>query len=204
MIKLYGYGPAFGLPDPSPFVVKALVLLKMARLDYETARCDPRKAPKGKMPFIDDDGTVVADSTFIRMHLEKTRGIDFDGGLSEPQKGAAWAIEKMLEDHLYWLVVQDRWMAQENFDTGPRHFFDAVPGLLRPLVIGIVRRQVKKTLHLQGLGRHTDEERRVLGQRGRHRAFAVPRRQALADGWRAVRCGCDGVCIRVERAVSAV
>jgi hypothetical protein len=28
MITLYAFGPAFGLPDPSPFVTKAEVLLK--------------------------------------------------------------------------------------------------------------------------------------------------------------------------------
>src|SRR5580692_4763877 len=30
MLTLYGFGPAFGLPDPSPFVMKSEVQLKMA------------------------------------------------------------------------------------------------------------------------------------------------------------------------------
>jgi hypothetical protein len=32
MITLYTFGPYFGLPDPSPFVLKAEILLKMAEL----------------------------------------------------------------------------------------------------------------------------------------------------------------------------
>jgi hypothetical protein len=36
MITLYNFGPAFGLPDPSPFVMKVETLLKMARLPYRT------------------------------------------------------------------------------------------------------------------------------------------------------------------------
>jgi len=36
MITLYSFGPGFGLPDPSPFVTKAEVLLKMAELPYRT------------------------------------------------------------------------------------------------------------------------------------------------------------------------
>ena len=32
MITLFGFGPAFGLPDPSPFVMKTDVQLKMAAL----------------------------------------------------------------------------------------------------------------------------------------------------------------------------
>ncbi len=97
MIKLHTFGPAFGLPDGSPFVVKAHLLLRMAGLEYEAVRSDPRKAPKGKLPYIDDGGTIVADSGFIRRHIEKTQGVDFDKGLTAPQKGQAYAIEKMLD-----------------------------------------------------------------------------------------------------------
>src|SRR5205823_1488916 len=78
MITLYTFGPAFGLPDPSPFVTKAEILLKMAALPYRTDSTGFRKAPKGKLPYIDDDGERVADSTFIRLHIEKKYGFDFD------------------------------------------------------------------------------------------------------------------------------
>ncbi len=165
MIKLYGFGRAFGLADPSPFVVKAEVLLKLAGLPYERASANIRKAPKGKAPYIDDNGTIVADSTFIRMHMERTRGIDFDKGLSDEQKGVAWAVEKMLEDHLYWLVVHERWMIPDNFDRGPRKFFDSVPAPLRPFILAMVRRKVAANLHAQGTGRHTDQERVLLAAR---------------------------------------
>lgn len=154
MITLYTFGPAFGLPDPSPFVTKAEVLLKLAGLDYQTRRADVRKAPKGKLPYIDDNGIKVADSTFIRMHLEDTRRVDFDSGLDAAQRGVAWAVEKMLEDHLYWAIVDGRWTNDADFDHGPRHFFDAVPAPVRPLVIGLVRRQVKRNLWGHGIGRH--------------------------------------------------
>lgn len=154
MITLYTFGPAFGLPDPSPFVTKAEVLLKLAKLDYRSKRADVRKAPKGKLPYIDDNGTLVADSTFIRMHLEDTRRIDFDAGLSPEQRGIAWAVEKMLEDHLYWAMIDSRWTRDADFDKGPRRFFEPVPAVVRPLVIGMVRRQFKRNLWGHGMGRH--------------------------------------------------
>jgi len=38
MITLYNYGPALGLPDPSPFCVKAELLLKLSNLQYKTEK----------------------------------------------------------------------------------------------------------------------------------------------------------------------
>jgi hypothetical protein len=49
MITLYAFGPAFGLPDPSPFVTKAEVLLKMAGLAYGIDSTGFRRAPKGQV-----------------------------------------------------------------------------------------------------------------------------------------------------------
>jgi glutathione S-transferase len=165
MITLYTFGPAFGLPDPSPFVTKAEVLLKLAGLSYETNAKGFGKAPKGKLPFIDDAGEIVPDSTFIRMHIERKYGFDYDAGLDAAQRGTAWAVEKMLEEHAYFLTVHERWMNDENFFKGPVKFFDRAPALIRPLIIKMVRRQVRKSLHGQGLGRHGDAERALLAAR---------------------------------------
>ena len=158
MITLYAFGRRFGLPDPSPFVTKAEVLLKLAGLPFETNTQGFNKAPKGKLPYIDDAGTRVADSTFIRWHLESRHGIDFDKGLTPEQKGIAWAAEKMCEDHLYWAIIDSRWMVAENFAKGPKHFFDSAPAPLRPLIIAMINRQVRRNLKGQGLGRHSRPE----------------------------------------------
>jgi glutathione S-transferase len=86
MITLYGFGPAFGLPDPSPFVMKAEILLKMAGVPYAVKTGGLSKAPKGKLPYVVDDGEPIGDSTFIRWHLEKKYNIDFDRGLNVEQQ----------------------------------------------------------------------------------------------------------------------
>jgi len=158
MITLATFGPAFGLPDPSPFVTKADVLLKMSGLPYEKTAGALGKAPKGKLPYLQDDGKTIADSTFIRLHLEKKYGIDFDRGLTPAQRGAGWAVDKMLEDHLYWIIIRWRWLHDANFAKGPSVFFAGIPALVRPIVTGVVRRSLRKTLHLNGIGRHSDEE----------------------------------------------
>ena len=163
MITLFTFGPAFGLPDPSPFVSKAEVLLKMAGIAYRTDASGFSKAPKGKLPYLDDNGTVIADSTFIRWHLEDHHGAKFDQGLSAEQKGVAWATEKMCEDHLYWAIVDSRWMVKANFDKGPRRFFDQAPAVMRPLIIAMINRQLIRTLKGQGFGRHSRADIERLG-----------------------------------------
>jgi glutathione S-transferase len=173
MITLHTFGPYFGLPDPSPFVIKADVLLQMSGLPFTRIVGNLRKAPKGKLPLIDEDGTVVPDSTFIRMHLEQKHGIDFDVGLSGSERGAAWAVEKMCEEQVYWALVRTRWLDDANFDKGPRHFFDKVPGLLRPLVIMGVRRSVRSGLRSHGLGRHSDSEVIALVSRAANAIAAI-------------------------------
>jgi glutathione S-transferase len=165
VITLYNFGPAFGLPDPSPFVMKAETLLMMAKLPYRTDTGGFSKAPKGKLPYIEDDGVVVADSTFIRWHLEKKYRIDFDSGLDASQRATAWAFEKMIEDNLYWVVVRDRWMDDGNFRKGPIRFFDRVPAPIRPLAVALIRRKVRGALRGQGIGRHSDDEVVALATR---------------------------------------
>lgn len=165
MITLYAFGTAFGLPDPSPFVTKAEVLLKMAGLAYRIDNTGFRRAPKGKLPYIDDDGERIADSTFIRWHLENKYHIDFEKGLSAEHRAVGWAFEKMAEDNLYWALVDARWFDEPNFAKGPREFFRKIPTPVRPLLIAFIRRQLKRTLYGQGMGRHNRAEIVALGTR---------------------------------------
>lgn len=158
MITLYTFGPAFGLPDPSPFVTKAEVLLKLAGLPYQTDTKGFGRAPKGKLPYIRDGEIVIADSTLIRLHLERRHRIDFDMGLSRAERATAWALEKMVEDQIYWAVMRERWLDDANFDKGPRRFFDPAPAPLRPFIIAKVRRDVRTRLRAQGLGLHSIDE----------------------------------------------
>lgn len=165
-VKIYGFGPAPGLPDLSPFVIKAMTLLKMAGADYVVDTTGFRKAPKGKLPYIEDNGVVVADSTFIRFHLEKSRGVDFDAGLSPAQRAQGWAIEKMCEDHLLWIIARLRWRDDANFARGIGLFFDRIlPAPIRAPAKWTIRRQIVKRLWQMGVGRFTDAELSILGAR---------------------------------------
>lgn len=160
MITLYSFGPAFGLPDPSPFCLKVDLYLRAARLEYRTVSGfqNLRKAPKGKLPFIEDEGTVVPDSAFIISYLKAEYGDPLDGELSAEQKAVAHAFIKMMDENLYWCIVHARWISADCWPAVKQEFFGRLPWPLRAIVPVMARRGVAKTLHGHGLGRHSDEE----------------------------------------------
>lgn len=158
MIDLYCFPSAFGLPSPGPFALKTEVHLKMLGLPYTHRFAGYADAPKGKLPYINDAGTIVADSTFIRLYLEKHYGMDLDAGFNEEQRAFAWAAERLVEDQLYWMMVYTRWAIDKNFDKGPSHFFDRLPEDIQDKARQKQRQAVLGYLHGQGLGRHSLEE----------------------------------------------
>jgi glutathione S-transferase len=153
VIIVHGFGAYFELPDGSPFVVKTLVQLKLAGLEYEHCASGVARAPQGKVPYIEDSGEIIADSTLIRRHIERKYKVDLDAGLTSEQRAIAWSIEKMAEEHLYFALIDLRWRPDRNFEAGPARFFDRLPAFLRPLVRRMGRARMMKTLHLQGTGR---------------------------------------------------
>jgi glutathione S-transferase len=158
MITLYGFGAGFGLPERSPFVTKTEVQLKMAGLEYAKERAMPTASPKGQLPFIADDGETIADSTFIRAHIEGKYGFDFDAPLNLQQRAQAWAFERMIEHHVYWALIGARWVDPDNFTKGPAHFFDGAPEHLRDKLREDAQFRVAENYLLSGLGRHAPDE----------------------------------------------
>lgn len=154
-ILLYRFGPFLGTPDASPFVIKAMLLLKFAGLRYRLLDGNPMTAPRRFLPFIRDEGVTVTDSTLIRWHIERKYGVAFDAALDPRQRALAWAIERMCEDHLYFALLALRWIDDHNFRDGlGRHMFTAVPLAVRPLAKVVLRRMNRKRLAGHGLGRH--------------------------------------------------
>jgi glutathione S-transferase len=188
-MKLHIFGPYFGLPDGSPFCIKALILLQMSGLAFAVERMDFKTAPKGKAPYLTDGDKVIADSHFIMRHLETVHGIDYSGGYNNAELAKGWAISRMLEEHFYFLAMGIRWLHDENFYKGPYQFFADAPAPFRPLIARIVRGKIRKTQHLQGLGRPSAGERLELAMGDIEAVEAILGNQHYILGAKA--CGAD-------------
>jgi glutathione S-transferase len=165
MINLYQYKRHWGLPNASPFCMKLETYLRLAKLPYKmNVIKNPAGAPKGKLPFINDDGTVITDSSLIIEYLKEKYGDPLDENLTSMQKAVGTAVQRMMEEHLYFIIVYSRWIEPDGWKTISKDFFNDMPKIIRAFVPNMIRNKVRKQLHFEGIGRHSREEIYLLGK----------------------------------------
>ncbi len=160
MLKLIAFPASFEEPSASPFCVKAMCLLEMSGQTWSAKfTSDPRRAPNGKLPVLDHDGQLIADSDAIRTHLENTFEFDFDAPLDSQQSAISRAIIRMVEEHLYFVMICDRWLNEENWAQYKKVFFGHMPFLLNFIVPKLARKQAIAQVMGQGIGRRSPAAR---------------------------------------------
>ena len=165
MIKLYKFGPAFGLRETGPFALKTMAYMKLAGIPFEHhVQGDPRKAPKGKIPYIEDDDEQIGDSTFIVKRLKRKFGDPLAEGLSAEQLATGHALKTMLEERTYWAgMIYPRWVKKDHHKLIADTFFGEIPKFLRMTIFGMVVKGVVKSAAGQGILAHSDAEIYGLG-----------------------------------------
>lgn len=158
MITLYQFLPPRKGPDPSPFCGKVDAFLKLTKLPHEVKAGNPTKAPKGKLPMIKDGSRVICDSDDIIRYLSEAYKIDLEKDLTPEQKSQSFMVRKTLEEYLYFIVLHKRWIDDRGWKVIEPLFFGSLPFPVRGIVGRMVRGQVRKYAHGQGIGRHTLDE----------------------------------------------
>jgi glutathione S-transferase len=166
MIKVHQFAPAFGLPNASPFCMKLETYLRMAGLPFELVNDgNVMKAPMGKLPYIEDDGRVVADTHFIIEYLKKRHGDPLDASMTATERALATAFQRLLEEDLYWVIVQMRWIDDDGWAKTREAFFGALPVPLRWILPSLARRGLRAEMRGHGMGRHSVDEIHAIGCR---------------------------------------
>lgn len=165
MIRVFVFKPSMaGTPNPGPFCIKLETALRLSGIIYETSyTTNPAEGPKLKVPFAEIDGKRMGDSTLILEHLRTITGNDLDARLSNAERGQSHALQRLIEERLYFVLLYARWMEDANWAVIKELFFGGMPLPLRFIVPRLARKSVRNTLTAQGLGRHTRNEIYALG-----------------------------------------
>jgi glutathione S-transferase len=164
MIILHQSPPAWGVGNTSPFCLKLESYLRMVGLPYKARAADFRKAPKGKIPFIEEDGQLLGDSQFIIEHLKRKHGDPLDAKLGAEEVARGHLVRRMLEESLYWHIVHERWATDEGWQVFKPVFLNVFPPVIGQVAVPMIRRKVIQALHAQGLGRHQPAEILEMGK----------------------------------------
>jgi glutathione S-transferase len=188
MIELHQYPAIWGLSSLSPFCIKVEVFLKRNNLPYRVVvEKNPARGPKGKMPFIRDGESVVADSTFIINHL--TQAYSLNKTETDPLiEAQSLAFQRMIEEHLYFVLLYSRWIDPVGWSVLKREFAVLFPPLLGGPFLHLIRSQLRKQAHAQGLGRHTRKEVYEIGRRDLKAisSFLADKPFLMGDQWMAI------------------
>jgi glutathione S-transferase len=164
MITMYGFIPAWGLPDVSPFVSKIDCFMRMAGIPFQLVTLpqgDLTRTPKGKLPVIDDDGVIVSDTVLIEMYLNRKFGDPLDAHLSREQRAIGVAFSRMFDDSFYWFLVQMRYRRDEDFavyDPIWETFLAFVPPEARAAPVREFRERLLRQFFHSGKGRNSEKE----------------------------------------------
>ena len=157
---------AWGLASISPFCLKLEAWLRLADLPFESVvDATPFGGPKRKLPWIEHEGRKIGDSGFIIEYLARRFGRDLDARLSPSERAIAHALRRLVEENLYWVLVHDRWIVEDNWRGFRDVVLGGIPQPLRALLGPIARRGVRKQLVGHGIGLHSDDEIHAIGLR---------------------------------------
>ncbi len=164
MLKLYQFERTWGIPNLSPFCCKVETYLRMANIDYEIKPALPLRAPKGKLPYIEDNDQKLGDSRFIVPYL-KSAYHDLDQELNETQLAASVAMQRLLEEHLFWVALYSRWQYNdENWQVNKQAIFGKLPIIIRDVIANRTRKKIQQQILGHGTGRHQADEIFTLGK----------------------------------------
>lgn len=156
MITLYSYPPLSGAADNNGYGLKVFAVLRLAGVPFEHVHIfDASQAPRGQLPYIDDEGETVGDSDTIIAHLAARRGVLLDARLSPAERDTALMVARTLDD-LYWVMSYSRWK-DEAFWPAFRDLMMGEHPQLTAEGMEKARAYNAQRYHFQGIGRFAPE-----------------------------------------------
>ena len=152
MLVLYSYPGLFGVADNNGYGLKVFAFLRLAGIPFTHRQVfDASAAPRGQLPYIEDDGEAIGDSDTIIAHLIAKHRLAIDGQLTLAQRDTGHLVGRMLDD-LYWVMSYSRWKDERYRPAFLQALLREHPDLTED---GLRKAQEFNALryHYQGIGR---------------------------------------------------
>lgn len=151
MIELHQFRPFWGLPNASPFCMKVETYLRFRGIPYKVVPSGPRKSPSGMIPFVVEDGLVIADSAAIISHFESRMAMHMDDGLSDADRALVFFVRELVEDRLYWQITYMRWGDPTGWAAFKPDLVKYLPMGMRGPALFLLRRMLLRNMRQRGL-----------------------------------------------------
>jgi glutathione S-transferase len=158
-LTLYQFPAARDVFSVSPFCAKLEAFLRWQAIPYHSQTISSlRGAPKGKVPYIEDENGKRGDSNLIIEYLCRKHQLDPDAILSDEQRAMARTVRYLCEESLYRVMAYMRFVDDTGWHTIRHLLMPKAPRLLRCILVPRIRAYVRKQLIQQGIARHTRDE----------------------------------------------
>jgi glutathione S-transferase len=156
MLTLYSYPVLFGVADNNGYGLKVFAFLKLAGVPFQHEHLfEASAAPRGQLPYINDNGMAVGDSDSILAHLTASRQLMIDAGLTANEQDENLLVSRLLDD-LYWVMSFSRWK-DERFWPAFRDALLAEHSSLDAAGLDKARQYNFQRYFAQGIGRFEPE-----------------------------------------------
>jgi glutathione S-transferase len=152
MIQLHQFRPFWGLPNASPFCMKAETYLRYRQIEFQAVASNPRQSPSKQIPFVTlENGQTITDSEQIITHFEALQDAPMDANLSAEQRSIAYFIRNKVEEELYWQITYMRWGDPQGWKVFLPDLKVHMQGLKGKLLPWLIRRMLLKQMSRRGM-----------------------------------------------------
>jgi glutathione S-transferase len=162
MLTLYSYPPLFGVADNNGYGLKVFAFLRLCGIAFRHEHIfDASAAPRGQLPYIDDDGEIIGDSETIIAHLIRKYRLTINDPLSAAQRDTDLMVTRMIDD-LYWVMSYSRWK-DDRYWPAFRDTLLAEHPVLTEAALLKAREFNFQRYHFQGIGRYQPDDAYARG-----------------------------------------
>jgi len=164
----------------SPFSTKLLTYLRLTGIPFKIGKADMSKAPKGKFPFIEHHGHVIADTQLIIRYLEGTfdvgkmsavavkqlaekiqkeksslvRFVPYDQ-MSAKDRAHCDLVRVACDEVLYWALISCRWLGTEGVSAREANWHATISAYFHAIPIpirGVICAMIRKCVWTDAWG----------------------------------------------------